>query len=231
MNNDLILIVEDEREIAEIIRSYLERGGFRTVTASDGALALSHFHHLKPALVLLDVKIPKLDGIDVLRRIRQTSDVPVIMITAMAEDIEKISALRLGADDYVAKPFNALEVVERVKAVLRRVNSGGQTSERPVTIGSLIIDHSVHSAFVACGTERLPIQLTHTEYTLVAHMARLPQRAFTRAELVDACLSETEVLERTIDSHISNARRKLELAGVSGFLETVRGVGYRLEPL
>ena len=127
MSNELILIAEDEGEIAEIIQAYLERAGFRTVVAGDGEMALSHFRHFSPALILLDVKMPKRDGIDVLRIIRQTSDTPVIMVTAMAEDIEKISALRLGADDYVVKPFNTLEVVERIKAILRRAGSNAQT--------------------------------------------------------------------------------------------------------
>lgn len=231
MSNDMILIAEDEREIAEIIKAYLERAGFRTVTAADGNLALSHFHQLKPALVLLDVKMPKQDGIEVLRIIRQTSDTPVIMVTAMAEDLEKISALRLGADDYVVKPFNALEVVERVKAVLRRSGMGAQPEGRPVTVGALVIDKSAHSVFAIGDGTRAPVPLTQTEYAIIAHMSRTPQRAFSRAELIDACVPEGDVLERTIDSHVSNARRKLEEAGIAGFLETVRGVGYRLEPL
>lgn len=231
MSNQLILIAEDEHEIAEIIDTYLERAGFRTVTAADGALALSHFQHFKPDLVVLDVRMPKRDGIEVLRVIRQSSDTPVIMVTAMAEDVEKISALRLGADDYVVKPFNALEVVERVKTVLRRARPGPSTHGRQLTVGALIIDETAHSAFVARQAGRAAIPLTQTEFTLVAHMARTPQRAFSRAELIDACLPESDTLERTIDSHISNARRKLELAGIEGFLETVRSVGYRLEPL
>ena len=231
MSNELILVAEDEKEIAEILSAYLERAGFRTVDASDGDLALSHFRQLSPALVLLDVKMPKRDGIDVLRAIRQTSDTPVIMVTAMAEEIEKISALRLGADDYVVKPFNALEVVERVKAVLRRVDPNMDGGERPISVQSLVIDQNAHAAFVALDNRREPISLTQTEYSIVCRMAHAPQRAFSRAELVDACLPEGEALERTIDSHISNARRKLEAAGISGFMETVRGVGYRLEPL
>ncbi|MCT4608835.1 MAG: response regulator [Pelagimonas sp.] len=231
MSNDLILVAEDEREISEIITTYLERAGFRTITAADGDLALTHFQHFKPALVLLDVRMPKQDGIDVLRKIRRSSDTPVIMVTAMAEDVEKISALRLGADDYIAKPFNALEVVERVKAVLRRVGAGAQMAARPITVGALLVDDNAHAAFVSNGQDRAPIALTQTEYAIVAHMALAPQRAYSRAELVDACMPEGDVLERTIDSHVSNARRKLEMAGIVGYLETVRGVGYRLEPL
>lgn len=230
MNNALVLIAEDEPEIADVISTYLTRAGFRTVVAGDGDIALTHFRQLKPDIVLLDVKMPKRDGIEVLRTIRQTSDTPVVMITAMAEDIEKVSALRLGADDYVVKPFNTLEIVERVKAILRRVGTASAPT-RLLTVGSLQIDASAHAIFARIGDERKPINLTQTEFTLVAHMANSPQRAHSRADLIDACMPEGDALERTIDSHISNARRKLEAAGVAGFLEPVRGVGYRLEPL
>lgn len=230
MNNALVLIAEDEPEISQIIATYLERAGFRTATASDGDIALAVFQQLKPDIILLDIKMPKRDGVDVLRELRRTSQTPVIMITAMAEDIEKISALRLGADDYITKPFNALEVVERVKAVLRRGDTLSDGS-KPLRVGPLYIDLSAHAIFAErdTGSELLP--LTRTEYSLMAHMARAPRRAFSRSELVDACLSEGDALERTVDSHISNARRKVENTGVVGYLQTVRGVGYRLAPL
>ena len=230
MTNALVLVAEDEPEITDIIVTYLDRAGFRTVTAMDGELALLHFRSFKPDIVLLDVKMPKRDGIDVLRSIRQASDTPVIMITAMAEEIEKISTLRLGADDYIIKPFNALEVVERVKAVLRRTRGTIDVS-RTVAVGQLDIDPSAHAVFIRNGETRRSITLTHTEFSIISHMSATPHRAFSRSELVDACLPEGDALERTIDSHVSNARRKLELAGAKGFLETVRGVGYRLEPL
>lgn len=230
MNSALVLVAEDEPDISDIIVTYLERAGLRTITACDGVLALNHYRQLKPDIVLLDIKMPKQDGIEVLRQIRQNADTPVIMITAMAEDIEKISALRLGADDYVVKPFNTLELVERVKAVLRRTQ-GQSNMARPINVGALIIDIVAHAIFVRNGQDRQTIALTHTEFSLIAHMANMPQRAFSRSELVDACLPEGDALERTIDSHVSNARRKLEQAGAKGYLETVRGVGYRLEPL
>ena len=120
MNNSLILVVEDEPEISAILVSYLEVAGFRTAQAAEGDIAYTLFRQLSPDLILLDIKMPKRDGIDVLRDIRRVSNTPIIMLTAMSEDIEKISALRLGADDYILKPFNTLEVIERVKAVLRR---------------------------------------------------------------------------------------------------------------
>ncbi|MFT5420499.1 MAG: two-component system response regulator AdeR [Candidatus Endobugula sp.] len=230
MNNSLILVVEDEPEISTIIVSYLEAAGFRTLQAGDGELAYKIFQQLHPDLILLDIKIPKCDGIDVLRDIRRMSSTPIIMLTAMAEDIEKISALRLGADDYILKPFNTLEVVERVKAVLRRTK-GVNTDEGIVRVGMLDIDSSAHAVFVCHGDEKKILPLTHTEFSLIAHMSVAPRRAYSRSELIDACLPEGEALERTIDSHVSNARKKLEVVGARGFLQNVRGVGYRLESL
>jgi len=230
MNNSLVLVAEDEPEISEIIVSYLERAGFRTVRAIDGGIALDLFRQLEPDLVLLDINMPKRDGIDVLREIRKFSDTPVIMVTAMAEDIEKISALRLGADDYVLKPFNPLEVVERTKAVLRRAH-GSVKGSRSVRVGILDIDFNAHAVFVCDGDVKRAISLTRTEFSLISHMSSMPKKAYPRYELVDACLPEGDALERTIDSHISNARKKLQRAGVPGYLETIRGVGYRLEPL
>jgi len=223
-------VVEDEPEISEIIVSYLEGAGFRTIQAADGVSAYTLFRQLSPDLILLDIKMPKRDGVDVLRDIRKVSNTPIIMLTAMAEDIEKISALRLGADDYILKPFNTLEVVERVKAVLRRTN-GSDNNEYLIRVGMLDIDSSAHAVFVCEGEDKKILPLTHTEFSLIAHMSAAPRRAYSRSELIDSCLPEGEALERTIDSHVSNARRKLETAGVKGFLQTVRGVGYRLEPL
>ncbi|MCG8442175.1 MAG: response regulator [Caulobacterales bacterium] len=230
VENALILVAEDEANIAEIIVSYLERAGLRAVTARDGEIAIAQHRLLNPDLVLLDVKLPKRDGVDVLRTLRQYAQTPVIMVTAMAEDLEKISALRLGADDYVVKPFNPLELVERVKAVLRRADAAGGPA-RILRAGVVEIDPNKHAVFVVEGSERSLVALTPTEYTLIAHMGGAPQRAYARSELVDACLPEGEALERTIDSHVSNARRKLEAAGARGYLEAVRGIGYRLQPL
>ncbi len=230
MNNSLVLIAEDDLEISEIIVSYLERAGFRTIRATDGAVTMDLFRQLEPDIVLLDVNMPKRDGIEVLREIRQLSDTPVIMVTAMTEDIEKVSALRLGADDYVLKPFNPLEVIERVKAVLRRTN-GQVNGIRSIRVGMLEINLNSHAIFVCLGNNKHHVVLTQTEFALIAHMSSMPKKAYARSELVDACLPEGNALERTIDSHISNARKKLQLAGATGFLETIRGVGYRLEPI
>lgn len=226
----LILIAEDEAEIADILDAYLSRDGFRTVRAENGRVALDLHLALRPDLVLLDIKMPILDGYEVLTEMRRRGDTPVIMVTALEEDIDKLLALRLGTDDYVVKPFNPQEVVARVRAVLRRTQGAG--ADRPLHVGAVTIDPGTHVARVEGqgGAARI-LDLTLTEFRLLAHMARAPQRAFGRAELLDACMPESDALERTIDSHISNLRRKLDAAGAADFLENVRGVGYRLAPV
>ncbi|MFM2042983.1 MAG: hypothetical protein RLY86_1559 [Pseudomonadota bacterium] len=242
MDNALVLIVEDEPQIAEILEAYLARDGFRTVTARDGETALQHHARLSPDLVLLDVKLPKMDGFAVLARLRAAGDTPVIMVTALGEDLDKLASLRIGADDHVVKPFNPLEVVARARAVLRRTHSrGGGEGARRLRVAGLEVDLTAHAARICPdggdggyggdGAKGAPValDLTLTEFRLLAHMARHPTRAFTRGELLDACLPEEgEALERTVDSHLSKLRRKLETAGATGFVESVRGVGYRL---
>jgi two-component system, OmpR family, response regulator AdeR len=226
VDNALILVAEDEPEIARILTSYLERDGFRTVTAGDGETALMHHAVLKPDLVLLDVQMPKRDGFAVLAEIRQRGQTPVIMATARAEDLDKLSALRIGADDYVVKPFNPMEVVARVKAVLRRTL--GSDDPSIIRFGGVEIDTISYVATVIGGSGSTTLDLTLTEYRLLAHMARNPRKVFSRSELVDACLPERDALERTVDSHVSNLRRKLDQAGAPSLCIVVRGVGYRL---
>lgn len=227
MDGALILIVEDEPEIAKILDAYFVRDGFRTITAADGEIALQHHLRLAPDLVVLDVKLPKVDGFAVLAELRRRGGTPVIMATALAEDLDKLSALRLGADDYVVKPFNPLEVVERAKAVLRRGRLG---NEGPLRRGPIELDMAAHSVHIVDGDERRLLNLTATEFKLIAHMMRAPTKAFSRGELLDACLPEGEALERTVDSHVSNLRRKLHLAGATDLLSGVRSIGYRLLP-
>lgn len=226
MGSTLVLIVEDELAIAKILEAYLERDGFRTVQASDGQTALQHHAILKPDLVLLDAGIPKLDGFAVLARLRQTSQTPVIMVTARADDIDRLSGLHLGADDYIVKPFNPQEVVARVRAVLRR-SHGGQT-DTVLRHRALEIDLDSYTAFVTREEERHALPLTLSEFRILAHMARRPGQVFSRAELLDACLPESDALERTVDTHVSNLRRKFEASGESDWFPAVRGVGYRL---
>ena len=230
VDNALILIVEDEPQIADILVAYFAREGFRTVTASDGDLALQHHQMLSPDLVVLDVKLPRRDGFEVLAALRSRGTTPVIMASAMGEDLDKLSALRIGADDYVVKPFNPVEVVARAKAVLRRTRGGG-TADALLRVAGLIVDMNAHSASLQMGNEPgQALSLTLTEFRLLSFMARSPHKVFSRAELLDACLPpEGEAIERTVDSHVSKLRKKLEAAGGPGWLEGVRGVGYRLK--
>lgn len=227
--NELILIAEDEAEIAKILDAYLVREGFRTVSAADGQIALDQHSILKPDLVLLDIKMPKVDGWEVLSELRRRGETPIIMITALDQDIDRLQGLRLGADDYVIKPFNPAEVVARAKAVLRRSSPVGNKSI--LRIGKLEVDLESHLAKVCKEDGSMPLQLTLTEFRLLAHMAKAPMRAFGRSELIDACLPGGDALERTVDSHVSNLRRKLEDAGAPGMMSVIRGIGYRLAPV
>ncbi|TFL15323.1 response regulator transcription factor [Pusillimonas caeni] len=224
----LVLIAEDEAEIAEILSAYLNRSGLRTAHAADGRQALELHRAVKPDLVLLDVQMPYVDGWQVLSQIRQRGDTPVIMLTALDQDIDKLMGLRIGADDYVVKPFNPAEVVARAQAVLRR------SAMRPTTPVSRIlradvfeIDLDHHEATVRLGRKRHLLSLTLTEFKLLTHLAKAPRQVFTREELLVHCLPEGDTQERTVDSHISKLRKKLEILGVIGIPANVRGVGYR----
>lgn len=226
MTNALILVVEDEAEIADILNAYLAREGFRTYHVADGETALGAHEVLKPDLVLLDVRLPGKDGWEVLVELRRRGRTPVIMLTALDQDIDRLQGLRFGADDYVIKPFNPVEVVARAKAVLRR--SGMTEVHGVLRAGKVAVDLESYFARVSGEGREVPLQLTLTEFRILAHMARSPSRVFGRSELVDACLPGADALERTVDSHVSNLRRKLEEAGASGMLSVVRGIGYRL---
>ncbi len=229
-SNTLVLIAEDEPEIMAILKAYLARHGLRSAHAPDGRAALDMHETLKPDLVLLDVKMPKLDGWQVLAELRRRGDTPVIMLTAHDQDIDKLMALRIGADDYVVKPFNPAEVVARVTAVLRRCQSRPESaSTRLLRRGPLEIDLDSYQVTVDQSGQRSAVPLTLTEFRLLTHLARAPKRVFSREELLAACLAESNALERTVDSHISKLRKKLESAGVSDMPVSLRGVGYRLE--
>lgn len=225
----LILLAEDEPEIVEILSAYLARSGLRTLHAANGRKALElHLSH-KPDLVLLDVQMPEVDGWRVLSEIRHRGDTPVIMLTAMDQDIDKLMGLRIGADDYVVKPFNPAEVVARTQAVLRRSMAQGMPPPQKVLrLDPLQIDLENHEASVLIRDKRQQLTLTLTEFRLLAHLANAPKRVFSRAELLSACLPEGETLERTVDSHVSKLRKKLEALDVHGIPFGVRGVGYRL---
>ncbi len=226
--SSLILIADDEGEIVEILDAYMRREGFRTVAASDGQQAIDLHASLKPDLVLLDVRMPVRDGWDVLGELRRRGETPVIMVTALDQDLDKLQALRIGADDYIVKPFKPIEVVARVHAILRR--SVGAPNAKVLRVGPLEVQLENYLAAIITPEGRRRLDLTLTEFRILAHMARIPLRVFTRAELMEACFPNQDVLERTIDSHVSHLRRKLESAGADGLLTNVRGVGYRLEP-
>lgn len=224
----VILLVEDEPEIFEILQAYLEREGMTARHAADGRTALALHAQWQPDLVLLDIALPGLDGWQVLAELRRRGSTPVIMLTARDQDLDKLLALRAGADDYVVKPFNPAEVAARVLAVLRRARAAVATPQA-LRCGPLRIDLASFEAWheTAAGeSRRLP--LTPTEFRLLAHLAGRPGRVATRIELLEACLPEGEALSRTVDSHLSKLRRKLREAGLEGILVPVRSVGYRI---
>lgn len=229
----LILVVEDEPDIASIITAYLRRDGLRAHLTGDGLEALRLFRELRPALVLLDIHLPGMDGLDVLRAIREEGQTPVIMLTALADDIDKLLGLRLGADDYVVKPFSPPEVVARVRAVLRRARQSptAHRSAAPIRVGRIEIDQESHTA-LAYGDDGAvtALPLTLSEFRLLACLAAQPRRCFSRSHLIEHCLPESGALDRVIDSHLSKLRRKLQLAGQGELIETVRSIGYRFLP-
>lgn len=223
----LVLIAEDEAEIADILIAYLQRSGLRTQHASDGQQALAMHQALKPDLLLLDVQMPIVDGWKVLSEIRSRGDTPVIMLTALDQDIDKLMGLRLGADDYVVKPFNPAEVVARVQAVLRRTRANVSAASQVLRVGAFQIDLDSHEASVQRDGQPRTLDLTLTEFKLLACLMRAPKRAFSRAELLESCLPEGDTQERTVDSHISKLRKKLEALDIQGVPASVWGVGYR----
>ncbi len=220
----LILIVEDEPHLADVLEAYARQEGFRSERAADGNAALTLYRAAKPDLVLLDIMLPGKNGLDVLRSIRQDGATPVILVTARAEESDHIVGLELGADDYVVKPFRPREVMARVRAVLRRASAALESGDAPLRVGPLEIDRRAVSASV----NGQDLQLTPTEFRLLSHLAAAPGRAFSREELLQAALPDSDALERVVDAHLAGARRKLEAAGAAGLLHTVRGVGYRL---
>ncbi|HGM6374336.1 TPA: response regulator [Stenotrophomonas maltophilia] len=224
----LVLIAEDEGEIADILGAYLARSGLRSTRAADGEAALASHRQLRPDLVLLDVQMPKLDGWQVLSELRRRGNTPVIMLTALDQDVDKLTGLRVGADDYVAKPFNPAEIVARIQAVLRR--SAKPMAEEPnglIRQGPFEIDLRSHEVTVRTDDHVHALNFTLTEFRLLVHMARAPRMVHSRLDLLQTCLPEGDAQERTVDSHVSKLRRKLEDVGIIGIPATVRGVGYR----
>jgi len=221
-----VLVVEDDRNIRRLLATYLERDGFNVQFADDGRTALDLVRRARPALIILDVMLPALDGWEVCRRIRRTSDVPIIMVTARGFEMDRIKGFTLGVDDYVVKPFSPAEVVERVKAVLRRVNAGSGDADAPLICGELIVDAAAHT--VTRGGSQ--ITLTPSEFRLLHALISRPGRVLSREELLDVVHPEGDpVVDRTVDVHIGNLRRKIEPTPTRpALIKTVRGTGYKL---
>lgn len=224
----VILIIEDEVELVKVLRSYLEQAGFTVIAAYRGDDGLTAWENRRPDLVILDLNLPGMDGLDVARQIRRKSNTPIIMLTARVEEADQLIGLELGADDYITKPFSPRVVVARVRALLRRVESPVE-SPRLLRVADLEIDlggHMVHR-------NGEPVELTPTEFNLLATLAAQPGRAFTRLQLLEASQGMAyEGYERTIDAHIKNLRAKLESDPRNPqYIETVFGVGYRFARL
>jgi DNA-binding response OmpR family regulator len=232
MVGETILIVDDEPKIVRTVRAYLETAGFRVVAAEDGQMALTVYRHEKPALVILDLGLPQIDGWDVARRLRKDSEVPIIMLTARVDETDKLIGLELGADDYVTKPFSPRELVARVRAVLRRAGGEREKVQPPIVSGDVTVDLERRQATIG----GKPAELSPTEFDLLVVLARHPGRVFSRVELLDRVQGYAfEGYERTVDAHIKNLRRKIEPDPKEPqYVLTVYGVGYKFredEPL
>jgi len=222
-----ILVVDDDAHIRDVVCFALRRAGYQPLTAGNGRAALEVAAREMPALVVLDILMPELDGTAVCARLRAKSDLPVIFLTSKDEEMDRILGLELGADDYVVKPFSPRELVARVKAVLRRKGSAAAEIEQKLTRGKLLIDAEEHVASWAGNA----VALTATEFALLKAIAAQPRRAFTRENLMTAAYPDARfVSDRTIDSHVRHIRAKFQALGGDP-IETVHGVGYKLAAL
>lgn len=222
--NELILVVDDEPKIVRLAQDYLERGGFRVQAVGDGKSALAAARQTRPDLIVLDLNLPEMDGLDVCRTLRRESDVPIIMLTARVEETDRLIGLELGADDYIVKPFSPRELVARVRVVLRRVQSGVVQPAGVIRAGELEIDLNGHRVSLAGAA----VRLTPIEFSLLAILAQHPGQTFTRAQLLDRLGMAADNFDRSVDAHIKNLRRKLE-ADTSDprYILTVFGIGYQ----
>ena len=227
MSNKRVLVVDDDVKTVELVKLYLNRDGYRVLTAYDGIEALRLARESRPHLIILDLMLPGLDGLDVCRTIRAESDVPIIMLTARTTDQDKLTGLDLGADDYMTKPFSPRELAARVRTVLRRLP--GERGSAEIKRGELTVNFRKHEASLA----GRPLNLTEIEFKLLGVLAREPGRVFSRAQLIEKALGyDFEGFDRTIDVHILNLRRKLEPdASQPRYLKTVYGAGYKLSEM
>lgn len=222
------LVVEDEPDLAALVGSYLERAGFETTLAHDGLQAVATAREVDPDVVVLDLGLPALDGVEVCRRLRTFSDAYVVMLTARTDEVDTLIGLSVGADDYMTKPFSPRELVARITAMLRRPRTSRTLGEQPTghTFGALVVDTEGRDVWV--GGE--PVALTRTEFDLLAALVERPRMAFSRRQLIDRVWGETWVGdEHLVDVHVGHLRRKLGDDALSGkYVRTVRGVGYKM---
>jgi len=224
-----ILIADDDPHIREVLEIALHRAGYRTISASHGVSALQMAAQDAPDLMVLDIGLPEMDGLEVCRRLRAHSDLPVLFLTARDDEVDRILGLELGADDYVTKPFSPRELVARVKAILKRVKRHSPAPESPEKFrrGDLSANPDTHD----CRIKGLSVPLTGTEMALLCHLLRHPEQVISRTQLADAMYGNNiHVSERTVDSHLRNLRRKLTDAGCENAIETLHGVGIRMGP-
>jgi two-component system OmpR family response regulator len=229
-SSDAVLIVDDDEHIRATVRFALEKAGFRTIEAADGLKALEAFRRDPPALVILDILMPEMDGTDVCRSIRAVSKTPIIFLTSKDDEVDRVVGLELGGDDYVPKPFSPRELVTRVRAVLRRTKAVSEPAEPAPSVpkvmahGWLKLDLDLFRVYWG----ETEITLTATEFALLRTLLGYPGKVYTRDELIDRAYSfDNNVSDRTVDSHIRHVRKKLEAAGAR-VIETVHGLGYRL---
>lgn len=220
--NQLILVVDDEPKIVRLARDYLEKNNFRVVTAGDGQSALATARREKPDLIILDLMIPVIDGREVCKILRKESDVPIIMLTALAEEIDQVTGLEIGADDYITKPFSPRALIARVRALLRRV-TGAIKLPNVIRVGRLEIDAERYSV----AYQGNPIKLTPNEFRLLQLLAGHAGNILTREQILENLHGVSNSFDRSIDSHIKNLRKKLEQASNQMLIETVYGIGYR----
>lgn len=221
-----VLVIEDDMDAANVLEAYLKREHFNTCISSNGKAGLDLVFSWKPDIVLLDVMLPEMNGTDILLNIRRRSSVPVVMITAISDAPDKISALRFGADDYVVKPYNPGEVVARVHAILRRYD--GNNIQSTIEFGRFRADTDAMNVKIADDSGvYTELELTPTELLLLFTFLKNPHKAFTRQNLLENCLPESDALERVVDTHVYNLRKKLEAVGQTNILVNVRGIGYR----
>ena len=226
MSNGKILVVDDDKNICELLRLYLENDGYTVSLAYDGESALKVFQEFRPDIILLDIMLPKMDGWQVCREIRKTSETPIIMVTAKGETFDKVLGLELGADDYIVKPFETKEVVARIKAVLRRTNISPQNEIKQVEYDKLVINLTNYEMKVDGKVVNTPPK----ELELIYHLASNPNRVFTRDQLLDEVWGFDYFGDsRTVDVHVKRLREKLEGVSDKWSLKTVWGVGYKFE--